>query len=104
MKKEVLKVGTLISDNGKMAIISRVIEVGELRPAVAYISWRANYELRYTDGSKLIIGCRALDQMIKNGVVLIYEPTTPLPPSSSMDDIERHLRTWEGPTNDTKED
>jgi len=103
MKKEVLKVGTLISDNGRMAIVSRVIEVGELRPAVAYISWRANYELQYTDGSKLIVGCRALDQMIKNGAVVIYEPTTPLPPSSSMDDIERHLRSWEGSSNDTKE-
>jgi len=79
MKKDVLKVGTLINDNGKIGIISRVIEVGELKPTVAYISWRANYEIMYADGTKLIIGCRALEQMIYNGVVELYSSTTPLP-------------------------
>ena len=101
MKKDVLKIGTLINDNGKMAVISRVIEVGELQPTLAYISWRANYEIRYFDGSKLIIGCRALEQMIKNGVVESYETTTtPPPPSSSIED---HTRTTEGPANDDTE-
>ena len=80
MKKSVLKVGTLLNDNGKMAVISKVIEVGELRPRLAYISWRANYEITYADGSKLIIGCRALEQMINNEAVEIYyDTTTPLP-------------------------
>ena len=80
MKKSVLKVGTLLNDNGKMAVISKVIEVGELRPELAYISWRANYEIVYADGSKLIIGCRALEQMVQNGAVYIYcNTTTPLP-------------------------
>ena len=80
MKKNVLKVGTLLRDNGKMAVISKVIEVGELRPKLAYISWRANYEITYADGSKLIIGCRALEQMIQNGAVHVYyDTTTPLP-------------------------
>lgn len=80
MKKSVLKVGTLLNDNGKMAVISKVIEVGELRPRLAYISWRANYEITYADGSKLIIGCRALEQMVNNGAVEIYyDTTTPLP-------------------------
>jgi hypothetical protein len=79
MKKDVLKVGTLINDNGKIGIISKVIEVGELKPKLAYISWRANYEIMYADGSKLIIGCRALEQMIYNGVVEICSPSTPTP-------------------------
>ena len=84
MKKDVLKIGTLISDNGKMAIISKVVEIGELRPSVPLVSWRANYEITYTDGSTLLLSCRALEQMIKNGVVVVLEPTTPLPPSSSF--------------------
>jgi len=63
-----------------MAVISKVIEVGELRPRLAYISWRANYEITYADGTKLIIGCRALEQMILNGVMEVhYSTTTPLP-------------------------
>jgi len=102
MKKDVLKVGTLISDNGKMAIISKVIEVGELQPAMAYIAWRANYELQYTDGSKLVIGCRALEQMVKNGVIQIYTATTPLPPSSSLEDVEA-LRALGVPNDDTEQ-
>jgi len=82
MKKNVLKVGTLLNDSGKMGIISKVIEVGELRPTLAYISWRANYEVTYVDGTKLVIGCRALEQMIDNGAVEVYPPTIiPLPPS-----------------------
>tara|TARA_Y100001938_G_scaffold151138_1_gene246481 strand:+ start:4741 stop:5055 length:315 start_codon:yes stop_codon:yes gene_type:complete len=98
MKKDVLKVGTLISDNGRMAIISKVIEVGELQPALAYISWRANYEIMYTDGSKLVIGCRALEQMITNGVIIIHKSAAELPPSSSVEDTEACLLEWEGTT------
>lgn len=103
MKKDVLKVGTLINDNGRMAVISKVIEVGELKPTLAYISWRANYEIRYTDGTKLIIGCRALEQMIDNGVVEVYGTTTLLP-SSSIEDIEAHLQALGDPMNDSKQD
>jgi hypothetical protein len=102
MKKDVLKVGTLINDNGRMAVISKVIEVGELKPTLAYISWRANYEIRYTDGTKLIIGCRALDQMIENGVVEVYGTTTLLPPSS-IEDLEAHLQALGDSMNDSKE-
>tara|TARA_Y100001973_G_C5204272_1_gene340283 strand:+ start:4260 stop:4589 length:330 start_codon:yes stop_codon:yes gene_type:complete len=104
MKKDVLKVGTLINDNGKMGLISRVIEVGELQPTLAYISWRANYEIQYTDGTKLIVGCRALEQMIENGAVKIlsYPTTTDLPPSCSLG-IEEHTPDMEGCEDDTTE-
>jgi len=87
MKKDVLKVGTLIKDHDKIGIITKVVEVGQLDAKVPIISWRANYEITYTDGTTLLLSCRALDQMIANGVVKIYYPTTPLPPfnlSSSL--------------------
>ena len=80
MKKDVLKVGTLIKDHDKIGVITKVVEVGQLDTKVPIISWRANYEITYTDGTTLLLSCRALDQMIANGVVEVYYPTTPLLP------------------------
>ena len=80
MKKDVLKVGTLIRDHNKIGVISKVVEVGQLDTKVPIISWRANYEITYTDGTTLLVSCKALENMIKNGVVEIYKPTTPLLP------------------------
>jgi len=92
MKKDVLKVGTLIKDHDKIGVISKVIEVGQLNAKVPIISWRANYEITYTNGDTLLLSCRALEQMVNNGVVEIYHPTTPLLPSllvpPSPEDIE----------------
>ena len=83
MKKDVLKIGTLINDNGRIGVISNVIEMGELDPKIPIISWRANYEITYTDGTKLILSCYALEQMLMNNKITIYETTTtPLPYSS----------------------
>jgi hypothetical protein len=81
MKKEVLRVGTLINDHGKIGIISKVIEIGELKTEIKYISWRANYEIVYVDATTLVISCKALESMIENGVVEVYPTTTPLPSS-----------------------
>ena len=81
MKKDVLKIGTLIADNGKIGVISKVIEIGQLKTEIKYISWRANYEITYVDGTTLVISCKALENMVANGVVEIYYPTAPLPPS-----------------------
>ena len=84
MKKDVLKVGTLLTDNGKMGIISKVVEIGQLRPEVPIVSWRANYEITYVDGTTLLLSCKALEGMVKNGVVVLLETaTTHLPPSFS---------------------
>ena len=80
MKKDALKVGTLIKDHDKIGVITKVVEIGQLDTKVPIISWRANYEITYTDGTTLLLSCRALDQMIANGVVEVYYPTTPLPP------------------------
>jgi len=82
MKKNALKVGTLIKDHGRIGVISKVIEVGQLDSKIPIISWRANYEITYTDGTTLLLSCKALEQMIANGVVEIYYPPSPL--SSSI--------------------
>ena len=78
MKKDALKIGTLIKDHDRIGIITKVIEVGQLDTKVPIISWRANYEITYTDGTTLLLSCKALDAMIVNGVVEVYYPTTPL--------------------------
>ena len=84
MKKDVLKVGTLLTDNGKMGIISKVVEIGQLRPEVPIVSWRANYEITYVDGTILLLSCKALEAMVRNGVVVLHETaTTHLPTSFS---------------------
>jgi len=80
MKKDALKVGTLIKDHDKIGVITKVVEVGQLDTKVPIISWRANYEITYTDGTTLLLSCRALEQMVANGVMEIYYPTTPLLP------------------------
>ena len=82
MKKNALKIGTLIRDHDKIGVITKVIEVGQLNTNVPIISWRANYEITYTDGTTLLVSCKALDNMVNNGVVEIYHPTTPLLSSS----------------------
>ncbi len=82
MKKNALKIGTLIRDHDRIGVVTKVIEVGELDAKVPIISWRANYEITYTDGTTLLVSCRALDAMIDNGVVEIYHATTPLLPPS----------------------
>ena len=80
MKKDALKVGTLIKDHDRIGVITKVVEVGQLNTKVPIISWRANYEITYTDGTTLLLSCKALEAMIDNGVVDVYYPTTPLPP------------------------
>ena len=82
MKKNALKIGTLIRDHDRIGVITKVVEVGELDAKVPIIAWRANYEITYTDGTTLLVSCKALDAMIHNGVVEIYEPSTALPLSS----------------------
>ena len=81
MKKSALKIGTLIRDHDRIGVVTKVIEVGQLNSKVPIISWRANYEITYTDGTTLLVSCKALDAMIENGVVEVYDPATLLPPS-----------------------
>ena len=82
MKKDALKIGTLIRDHNKIGVITKVVEVGQLDAKVPIISWRANYEITYTDGTVLLLSCKALESMIHNDVVEVYYPPTTL--SSSI--------------------
>ncbi|QDP62022.1 MAG: hypothetical protein GOVbin1807_21 [Prokaryotic dsDNA virus sp.] len=85
-----LKIGTLIKDNDKLGVVTKVIEMGTLDVSVDIINWRANYEIHYVDGIVSILGCKTVERLIKeNKIEIIYEPTTPLPPSSSSQDILR---------------
>lgn len=85
-----LKIGTLISDNNKLGVITKVIEVGTLNTKFDLIRWRANYEVHYTDGVVSILGCTTMERLIKEGkITIVFCPTTPLPPSSSSEDILR---------------
>ena len=79
-----LKVGTLINDNDKLGVITKVIEVGTLNTTIDLIKWRANYQVHYTDGVVSILGCTTIDRLIKEDKIkIIFSPATPLPPSSS---------------------
>jgi hypothetical protein len=90
MKK--LEVGTLIKDNDKIGVITKVIEVGTLDTDIDIINWRANYEVHYVDGIISILGCKTIDRLTEEGKIeIIFEPTTPLPPSSSKDILRECL-------------
>ncbi len=90
MKKDALKIGTLIRDHDKIGVITKVIEVGQLNAKVPIISWRANYEITYTDGTVLLLSCKALESMIYNSVVEIYYPPTTLSSSVQPDPLEEY--------------
>jgi len=82
MKK--LTVGTLIEDNGKVGVVTKVIEMGRLDTDNQIIKWRANYEIHYVDGIISVIACVTIDRLVKEGKInIIYRPTTPLPHSPS---------------------
>ena len=88
-----LEIGTLISDNNKIGVVTKVLEMGTLDACLDIIKWRANYEIHYVDGVVSILGCVTVDRLVKEDrIQIIYVPTTPLPPSSSSEDILRKTR------------
>ena len=68
---EKLKVGTLILDNSKVGVITKIITSGTLSTGNDLIKWRNNYEVYYGDGSFSIIGEGTLHRLIKKGEVKI---------------------------------
>ena len=68
---ETLKVGTLILDNNKIGVITKIITSGTLNTDSEIIKWRNNYEVYYYDGSFSIIGESTLHKLIKRGEVKI---------------------------------
>ena len=68
---EKIKVGTLIRDMGKLGIITRVIQSGNLNIDNPIIKWRLNYEIYYSDGTISIIGGETLMRLMEKGEVEI---------------------------------
>ena len=68
---EEIKVGTLIRDMGKLGIITRVIQSGNLNIENPIIKWRLNYEIYYSDGTISIIGGETLKRLVGKGEVEI---------------------------------
>ena len=64
---EEIKVGSLIRDMGKLGIITRVIQSGNLNTENPIIKWRLNYEIHYSDGTFSIIGGETLKRLISRG-------------------------------------
>ena len=62
---EKLKVGTLIVDNKKVGVITRVITSGTLNTDHDLIKWRSNYEVCYSDGS--YCGEATIHRLIQRG-------------------------------------
>tara|TARA_Y100001937_G_C7117598_1_gene330886 strand:+ start:812 stop:1090 length:279 start_codon:yes stop_codon:yes gene_type:complete len=84
---EVLKVGTLIEDNGKIGIIAKVIRMGKMNFDNDILSWRDNYEIHYLDGNITVIGVRAFARLVEDNKIKIIASsgttTLLLPPSLS---------------------
>ena len=68
---EKLKVGTLIIDNDKVGVVTKIITSGTLSTGHDLIKWRNNYEVYYGDGSFSIIGEATLHRLIDRGEVKI---------------------------------
>ena len=64
---EEIKVGTLIKDMGKLGIITKIIQSGNLNVDNPIIKWRLNYEIYYSDGTFSIIGGETLKRLITKG-------------------------------------
>ena len=71
--QEHYKIGTLISDMGKLGIIYRRIDAGTLNTEFALINWRFNYEIYYFDGGITVMGHSTLDRLVKNGNIEIIK-------------------------------
>ena len=84
---QILKVGTLIEDNGKIGVIARVIRMGKMDFESDILSWRDNYEIHYLDGNITVIGVRAFARLVEDDKIKIIASsgttTLLLPPSPS---------------------
>jgi len=56
---------------GKLGIITRVIQSGNLNTEHPIIKWRLNYEIYYSDGTISIIGGETLKRLVRKGEVEI---------------------------------
>ena len=64
---EEIKVGTLIKDMGKLGIVTKIIQSGNLSIENPIIKWRLNYEIYYSDGTFSVIGGDTLLILVAKG-------------------------------------
>ena len=69
----ILKIGALIDDMGKLGIIYRKIESGDLDTSLSSLKWRLNYEIYYLDGDLTVIGEETLKRLIINKQIRIID-------------------------------
>ena len=89
MEKNDFEVGSLLDDGGKLAIIYREIETGDLDTVCNSIKWRKNYELYYLDGDIAILSEGALNRLIKYGQIVIIKDN---PQNLSIDDFKKRQK------------
>ena len=68
---EQIKLGTLLLDNNKIGMVTRIITSGTLNTDHDLIKWRNNYEVYYADGTFSIIGEATLHRLIQRGEIKI---------------------------------
>ena len=66
---EKIKVGTLIKDMGKVGVVTKIIQSGNLNIESPIIKWRLNYEIYYSDGTFSVIGGDTLQKLIQKGEI-----------------------------------
>ena len=66
MKRPILKVGTIIIDNGKLGIIVSVIENGSWTEYGPF-SLTKSFEIRYFDGNLTMMTEKTIDKLIERG-------------------------------------
>jgi len=71
--KTICEVGTLISDTGKLGVVTRILKTGALQTEFSLIKWRVNYEICYLDGDIQIIGEGTLGKLIEQGIIVLLQ-------------------------------
>ena len=92
MEKNDFEVGTLLDDGGKLAIIYREIETGDLDTVCNSIKWSKNYELYYLDGDIAILSEGALSRLIKYGQIIVIKDN---PQNLSIDDFKKRQKSFQ---------
>ena len=73
MRSDKYHVGTLIEDSGKIGIICRIMEVGDLPLGHPVISWRKNYEIYYSNGNTTVMGEKSFLRLIEKDTIKILK-------------------------------
>ena len=71
--KTICEVGTLISDTGKLGVVTRILKSGALQTEFSLIRWRVNYEICYLDGDIQIIGEETFRKLIEQNVIVLLQ-------------------------------